>query len=137
MRVLLKNGQEKVFTLKDVASYEEYRGGDNRWDERAFVFRDGSILWEMMAFTSYAPDGSKYMRDGYVVVGGAHHDPTRIMGEYPDDLYDFVEMLKRNSTFATFDGAYKRYWRIRSLKIESPRLCAAKQAECPTQIVIS
>jgi hypothetical protein len=137
MRVLFKNGQEKLFSLKDVASYEEYRSSNNRWDERAFVFRDGSILWEMMAFTSYAPDGSKYMRDGRVVVGGAHHDPTRIMGEYPDNLYDFVEILKRNSTFAISDGDSRRYWSIRSLKIESPRLCASKQTECPTQIVSS
>ena len=115
MRVLLKNGEEKIYTLADVASYEEYRSANDRWDERAFVFRDGSILWEMMAFTSYAPDGSKYMQEGRVVVGGAHHDPTRIMGEYPTGLHDFVEVLKRNYMVACVKRGVRGHWVIRSL----------------------
>ena len=127
MRVLLKNGEEKVYTLADVASYEEYISANGRWDERAFVFRDGSILWEMMAFTSYAPDGSKYVRDGRVVVGGSHHDPTRIMGEYPKGLHEFVGILKNNASFSSIKGKFEGYWLIRSL--EPAKLTAVSPVE--------
>ena len=137
MRVLLKNGEEKVYSLGDVASYEEYPSANGRWDERAFVFRDGSILWEMMAFTSYAPDGSKYMQDGRVVVGGAHHDPTRIMGEYPDGLHDFVGVLKRNYVVADVQRGVRGRWVIRSLKIEAPAAVQESTEQCPTQIASS
>jgi hypothetical protein len=137
MRVLLKNGEEKIYTLADVASYEEYRSANDRWDERAFVFRDGSILWEMMAFTSYAPDGSKYMHDGRVFVGGAHHDPTRIMGEYPVGLHEFVEMLKRNYMVADVQGTTRSRWIIRSIKIETAAAFQESTEQCPTQIASS
>ena len=137
MRVLLKNGEEKVYTLADVASYEEYRSANDRWDERAFVFRDGSILWEMMAFTSYAPDGSKYIHDGRVFVGGAHHDPTRIMGEYPEGLHEFVEVLKRNYMVADVQGATRRRWIIRSIKIEAVAAFQESTEQCPMQVASS
>ena len=107
MYVILKNGEKKQFHLEDVVRYQEYRSENNRWDERAFVFEDGSILWVMMGFSSYTSDGSKYITNGHVTVSGAHHDPTRSLGEFPIGIYDFVQELKRSAVKLTLEMRLK------------------------------
>ena len=93
MEVRLPTGT-KSFRLEDVYRYQEYPGTDNRWLERAFLFRDGSILWELMGFTTYAPDGSSFSTGGFAQKNGGAHLPGRINGEYPSGMYEFVKHIK-------------------------------------------
>ena len=96
MQVNLPTGVKK-FTIEDVYRYQEYPGVDNRWRERAFLFRDGSILWESMAFSTYAADGSQFVVDGLIHPTGALHLPGRVNGEYPRGIDAFVEELKKRA----------------------------------------
>ena len=82
------------FSLENVYRYQEYPGSDNRWSERAFLFRDGSILWEMMGFTCYAADGSAFCTNGLVQNNGGLNLPGRINGDYPTGMQDLVERIK-------------------------------------------
>jgi hypothetical protein len=84
----------KHFRLEDVYRYQEYPGTDNRWSECAFLFRDGSILWEMMGFTTYAADGSSFSTGGFVHHNGAQHLPGRMNGEFPQEIYSFIKEIK-------------------------------------------
>lgn len=86
----------KSFNLENVYRYQEYPGSDNRWSERAFLFRDGSILWEMMGFTCYAADGSRFSTEGLVHNNGGLHLPGRINGDYPNGMTPLVEQIKTN-----------------------------------------
>jgi hypothetical protein len=83
-----------TFSLENVYRYQEYPGSDNRWSERAFLFRDGSILWEMMGFTCYAADGSPFCTGGLVQNNGGLNLPGRINGDYPTGMQDLVERIK-------------------------------------------
>ena len=94
MQVKLPTGV-KNFTIEDVYRYQEYPGVDNRWLERAFLFRDGSILWETMAFSTYAADGSAFLTGELIHPTGALHLPGRVNGEYPRGIDAFVDELKR------------------------------------------
>jgi len=93
MQVKLSTGL-KSFSLEDVYRYQEHPGTDNRWRERAFLFRDGSILWEMMGFTTYAENGSFFSTGGIIHTNGAQHLPCRINGEYPIGIDTFVKDIK-------------------------------------------
>jgi len=97
MQVNLPTGA-KSFHLEDVYRYQEYPGTDNRWSERAFLFRDGSILWEMMGFTTYAKDGSTFSAGGLVQHNGAQHLPGRVNGGYPIGVDTLVKKIKEKGT---------------------------------------
>ena len=88
----------KQFRLEDVYRYQEYPGSDNRWSERAFLFRDGSILWEMMGFSCYAQEGSAFSTDGLVHNNGGLHLPGRINGDYPQGMIALVKQIKDRGT---------------------------------------
>jgi len=88
----------KHFALKDVYRYQEYPGSDNRWSERAFLFRDGSILWEMMGFTCYAADGSAFSTEGIVHQNGSLNLPGRMNGDYPQGIITVIEEIKKVGT---------------------------------------
>jgi len=89
------------FRLEDVYCYQEYPGNDNRWSERAFLFRDGSILWEMMGFTCYAADGSRFSTGGLIHTNGGLHLPGRVNGDYPNGMSPFVEQIKALGTHSS------------------------------------
>ena len=97
MEVRLPTGT-KSFRIEDVYRYQEYPGTDNRWSERAFLFRDGSVLWEMMGFTTYAADGTKFSTGGIAHHNGAANLPGRINGEYPSGMYTLVKHIKEKGT---------------------------------------
>ena len=97
MQVKLPTGT-KNFRLEDVYRYQEYLGTDNRWSERAFLFRDGSILWEMMGFTTYAVDGSSFCTEGKAQHNGGANLPGRVNGDYPTGMYDLVKQIKEKGT---------------------------------------
>jgi hypothetical protein len=97
MEIKLGTGTKR-FHIEDVYRYQEYPGTDNRWDERAFLFRDGSILWEMMGFTTYAADGSKFSTGGLVHQNGSANLPGRINGDYPSGMYELVKEIKATGT---------------------------------------
>jgi hypothetical protein len=92
MQVTLTEGI-KLFRLEDVYRYEEYLC--NGWNERAFLFRDGSILWETMAFSTYAADGSKFSTRGHAHHNGAEYLPGRVNGAYPEGMVAFIAEIKR------------------------------------------
>jgi len=94
MQVTLPIGV-KSFTLEDVYRFQEYPGTDNRWSERAFLFRDGSILWEMMGFSTYAADGSIFSVGGLVKHNGSLNLPGRVNGDYPQGIDKLVEKIKK------------------------------------------
>ena len=94
MQVTFPN-QTKTFALENIYRYPEHLGNNNRWDERAFLFRDGSILWETMAFTTFAQDGSRFSTAGTVHRNGADHLPGRINGSYPQGMITLIEEIKR------------------------------------------
>jgi hypothetical protein len=87
--------ETKSFRLENIYRYQEHLGTDNRWSERAFLFRDGSILWETMAFTTFAQDGSRFSTAGTVHRNGAEHLPGRINGSYPLGMVTLIEEIKR------------------------------------------
>ena len=93
MEVKFRTGTKR-FRLEDVYRYQEYPGTDNRWSECAFLFRDGSILWEMMGFTAYAADGSKFSTGGFAHKNGGANLPGRINGDYPSGMYELVKLIK-------------------------------------------
>ena len=99
----------KYFHLQDVYRYQEYPGTDNRWKERAFLFRDGSILWETMGFSTYAADGSRFSTDGLIHQNGAKHLPGRINGGYPHGIDRLVEDIKKHGThlFELYSAAWE------------------------------
>ena len=82
------------FRLEDVYRYQEYPGTDNCWIERAFLFRDGSILWELMGFSTYAPDGSTFSTEGFAQKNGGANLPGRINGGYPKGMIGFIQQIK-------------------------------------------
>ena len=84
-----------TFHFNDVYCYQEHLGCDNRWDERAFLFRDGSILWETMGFSTYAADGSTFSTAGIAHRNGSKHIPGRINGFYPQGMISLIEEIKR------------------------------------------
>ena len=84
----------KQFRLEDVYRYQEYPGSDTRWSERAFLFRDGSILWEMMGYSCYTTEGSRYSTDSIAHGNGGLHLPGRINGDYPQGMISLVEQIK-------------------------------------------
>jgi len=86
------------FHLEDVYRYQEYPGSDNRWSERAFLFRDGSILWEMMGFSCYAADGSAFSTGGLVHNSGGLNLPGRVNGDYPQGMHTLIEQIKAHAT---------------------------------------
>jgi hypothetical protein len=98
MEVKLATGT-KHFRLEDVYRYQEYPGSDNRWSERAFLFRDGSILWETMGFSCYTMEGSRYSADGIVHTNGGLHLPGRINGDYPQGMIALVKQIKDKATY--------------------------------------
>ena len=108
MQVTFKTGT-KYFHLQDVYRYQEYPGTDNRWKERAFLFRDGSILWETMGFSTYAADGSRFSTDGLIHQNGAKHLPGRINGGYPHGIDRLVEDIKKHGThlFELYSAAWE------------------------------
>jgi hypothetical protein len=110
----------KRFRLEDVYRYQEYPGTDNRWSERAFLFRDGSILWEMMGFSTYAEDGSLFSTGGFVHQNGAHHLPCRINGEYPIGIDNLVQKIKEKGTQITI--AFSQVWELYSWEEEPIRI---------------
>ena len=114
MQVTLPTGV-KSFTLKDVYRFQEYPGTDNRWSERAFLFRDGSILWEMMGFTTYAADGSRFSVGGFVKHNGAANLPGRVNGDYPQGIDSLVEKIKKVGT-----KVYVPFSEVWELNAESP-----------------
>ena len=83
-----------TFSLENVYRYQEYPGSDNRWSERAFLFRDGSILWEMMGFSCYAADGAAFSTGGLVHNSGGLNLPGRVNGEYPQGMQTLIEQIK-------------------------------------------
>jgi hypothetical protein len=97
MQAHFKTGTRQ-FDLKDVYRYQEHFGTDSRWEERAFLFRDGSILWEMMGFTAYAENGSRFSTGGVIHRTGALNLSGRINGDYPIGINDFVAQIKRLGT---------------------------------------
>jgi len=84
-----------TFHFNDVYRYQEHLGCNNRWDERAFLFRDGSILWETMGFSTYAADGSTFSTAGIAHRNGSKHIPGRINGSYPQGMISLIEEIKR------------------------------------------
>ena len=108
MQVTFKTGT-KHFHLHDVYRYQEYPGTDNRWKERAFLFRDGSILWETMGFSTYAADGSTFSTGGLIHQNGAKHLPGRINGDYPRGIDRLVEDIKKSGTqlFELYSAAWE------------------------------
>lgn len=106
----------KSFRLEDVYRYQEYPGTDNRWSERAFLFRDGSILWEMMGFTTYAEDGSLFSTGCFVHQNGGANLPGRINGDYPSGMYEFVKQIKEKGT--PFTIASSEVWELYSWEEE-------------------
>jgi hypothetical protein len=92
------------FRLEDVYRYQEYPGSDNRWSERAFLFRDGSILWEMMGFSCYTTDGFRYSTDGFVHANGGLNLPGRINGDYPQGMIALVAQIKNKGTHISIGG---------------------------------
>jgi hypothetical protein len=97
MQVKLSTGVMN-FAIEDVYRFQEYPGTDNRWLERAFLFRDGSILWETMGFSTYAADGSTFSTGGIVHQNGALHLPGRVNGDYPRGINRLVEEIKKLGT---------------------------------------
>lgn len=97
MEVRLSTGTKR-FRFEDIYRYQEYPGTDNRWSERAFLFRDGSILWEMMGFTTYAADGSLFCIRGFAQKNGGAHLPGRINGGYPSGIIELVKQIKEQGT---------------------------------------
>jgi hypothetical protein len=93
------------FRLEDVYRYQEYPGTDSRWLERAFLFRDGSILWELMGFSTYAPDGSNFCTDGIAQKNGGAHLPGRINGGYPKGMIGFIQEIKEKGTRLTISSS--------------------------------
>ena len=108
MQVTFKTGT-KHFHLHDVYRYQEYPGTDNRWKERAFLFRDGSILWETMGFSTYAADGSTFSTGGLIHQNGAKHLPGRINGDYPHGIDRLVEDIKKSGVqlFELYSAAWE------------------------------
>lgn len=94
MQVSFKTGTKR-FEYNNVYRYQEYLVINKRWTERAFLFRDGSILWEMMGFSTYAEDGSAFSIDDIINQNGAYNLPGRINGEYPQGIDLFVETVKK------------------------------------------
>jgi len=93
MQVTFPN-QTKAFRLENIYRYQEHLGTDNRWHERAFLFRDGSILWETMAFTTFAEDGSRFSTAGTIHRNGGENLPGRINGSYPLGMLTLIEDIK-------------------------------------------
>lgn len=87
--------ETKSFRLENIYRYQEHLGTDNRWSERAFLFRDGSILWETMAFTTFAQDGSRFSTAGTVHRNGSEYIAGRINGSYPLGMVTLIEEIKR------------------------------------------
>jgi hypothetical protein len=87
--------ETKSFRLENIYRYQEHLGNNNRWDERAFLFRDGSILWETMAFTTFAQDGSSFSTAGTVHRNGSEYIAGRINGSYPLGMITLIEEIKR------------------------------------------
>ena len=112
--------ETKSFRLEDVYRYQEYPGTDNRWSECAFLFRDGSILWEMMGFTTYAADGSKFSTGGLVHHNGGANLPGRINGEYPSGIYDLVKEIKEKGV--KISAPLSEVWEIYSWDEEPIRI---------------
>ena len=100
MEVKLPTGM-RSFRLEDVYRYQEYLGTDNRWSERAFLFRDGSILWEMMGFTTYAADGSSFCTGGFAHKNGGANLPGRVNGDYPAGMHALVKQIKDKGVKST------------------------------------
>jgi len=105
MEVKLATGT-KHFALEDVYRYQEYPGSDNRWSERAFLFRDGSILWEMMGFSCYTADGAAFSTDGLVHNNGGLNLPGRINGDYPQGMIALVAQIKNKATYILIGGLH-------------------------------
>jgi hypothetical protein len=104
MQVTFPN-QTKAFRLENIYRYQEHLGTDNRWSERAFLFRDGSILWETMAFTTFVQDGSTFSTAGTVHRNGAEHLPGRINGSYPLGMVTLIEEIKlKGKRIIAFDA---------------------------------
>jgi hypothetical protein len=97
MEVKFRTGTKR-FRFEDIYRYQEYPGTDNRWDERAFLFRNGSILWEMMGFTTYAADGAPFSTAGLAQKNGGANLPGRINGQYPSGMYEIVKQIKEQGT---------------------------------------
>jgi hypothetical protein len=99
------------FSLENVYRYQEYPGSDNRWSERAFLFRDGSILWEMMGFSTYAEDGTFFSVGGLIQQNGARHLPCRVNGDYPIGIDSLVDQIKEKGTklIAPFGELWQLY----------------------------
>lgn len=108
MQVTFPTGT-KHFRLEDIYRYQEYPGVDRRWKERAFLFRDGSILWEMMGFSTYAEDGTFFSTGGLVHHNGAQHLPGRINGDYPVGISTTVDTIKEKGRkiFAPFSEVWE------------------------------
>jgi hypothetical protein len=119
MEVKLTTGTKR-FRLEDVYRYQEYSGTDNRWSERAFLFRDGSILWEMMGFTTYAEDGTLFSTGCFVHQNGAQHLPCRVNGDYPIGIDTLVKEIKEKGT--PFTIASSDVWELYSWEEEPMRI---------------
>ena len=124
MEVKFRTGTKR-FRLEDVYRYQEYPGTDSRWSERAFLFRDGSILWEMMGFTTYVADGSSFSTGGLAHHNGAQHLPGRINGDTLQESMSSSHRLKRKVHRSAFlsqksgksirgrrSQSVFRYWRV-------------------------
>jgi len=90
--------ETRRFRFEDIYRYQEYPGTDNRWSERAFLFRDGSILWEMMGFTTYAADGARFSTGGLAQKNGGANLPGRINGQYPLGMPELIKKIKEQGT---------------------------------------
>lgn len=119
MEVKFRTGTKR-FRLEDVYRYQEYPGTDSRWSERAFLFRDGSILWEMMGFTTYVADGSSFSTGGLAHHNGAQHLPGRINGDYPTGIYELVTQIKEKGT--QISVPFSEVWEIYSWEEEPIRI---------------
>ena len=85
----------KTFRLENIYRYQEHLGSDNQWHERAFLFRDGSILWETMAFSTFTEDGARFSTAGIVHRNGGEHLSGRINGSYPHGMLTLIQDIKR------------------------------------------
>ena len=119
MEVRLPTGT-KSFRLEDVYRYQEYPGTDNRWDERAFLFRDGSILWEMMGFTTYAVNGANFSTGGFAHKNGGANLSGRINGDYPSGMYTLVKEIKEKGV--KISVPLSEVWEIYSWEEEPIRI---------------
>jgi len=112
--------ETKSFRFEDVYRYQEYPGSDNRWSERAFLFRDGSILWEMMGFTTYAADGSNFSTGGFAHKNGGANLPGRVNGDYPHGMTALIKQIKEKGTRIT--APFSEIWELYSWEEEPIRI---------------